>query len=140
MRRSERLCPRMFFCRSGRWSVFGAFRCSGDVTREQSGWNRRRGWLRHVRSVVPSRGQASVRERERTYASIDWPGWRGSMRRLSTARLLQLGAELSERDRELTQTVGELRLASHDQLARLLAAPGSAASVASQARLARRTL
>jgi hypothetical protein len=62
------------------------------------------------------------------------------MSRVSTARLFQLGAELSERERDLVLTVAKLRLVSHDQLARLLDDGTSTASLASRARLARRTL
>ena len=62
------------------------------------------------------------------------------MRRVSTAQLFRLAAELSERERELMLTVAELRLVSHTQLARLLDDGISTASTASRARLARRTL
>jgi len=63
------------------------------------------------------------------------------MRRLSTAQLLKLGGELTERERELVVTVGKLRLATHTQLARLLDdEPRSTASQSSRARMARRTL
>jgi hypothetical protein len=42
------------------------------------------------------------------------------MRRLSTAGLLELGAGLTERERELLQTLAKLRLMTHAQLGELL--------------------
>jgi Replication-relaxation len=62
------------------------------------------------------------------------------MRRVSTAELFRVAADLSERERELVMTVAKLRLASHTQLACLLDDGSSTASAPSRARLARRTL
>jgi len=58
--------------------------------------------------------------------------------RLSQARLLTLAGELSERDRQIIETVMRLRLVSGTQLERLFFA--ATPNPASRARLARRTL
>ncbi len=60
------------------------------------------------------------------------------MNRLSQARLVALAAELSERDRQIIETVVRLRLVSGTQLERLFFA--ATPNPASRARLARRTL
>jgi hypothetical protein len=62
------------------------------------------------------------------------------MSRVTTARLLALGAELSERERTLIGELATLRLASHAQLAVLLTPANTATLTASQARAARRVL
>jgi hypothetical protein len=62
------------------------------------------------------------------------------MKRLSTGLLLALATELSERERGLVRDVAKLRLASHAQLASLLALPTSSASPGSAARAARRVM
>lgn len=62
------------------------------------------------------------------------------MSRVSTARLLALGSELSAADRELVRDLARLRLMSHAQLAALLASSSGEASPASAARTARRVL
>jgi hypothetical protein len=61
------------------------------------------------------------------------------MSRVTSGRLLALGAELGERERALIGELEMLRLASHAQLAALLPAPATQTS-ASQARTARRVL
>jgi Replication-relaxation len=58
--------------------------------------------------------------------------------RLSEARLVALAGELSERDRQITETVARMRLVSGRQLERLFFA--TTANPASRARLTRRTL
>jgi hypothetical protein len=60
------------------------------------------------------------------------------MRRVSAAGLVQLTAGLSERDRQLVETVGQLRLVGGQQLERLFFREGQRA--ASRARAARRHL
>lgn len=62
------------------------------------------------------------------------------MSRLGFPRLLALGADLSERERDIVRTVAKLRLASNAQLAALLASSASEASPMSAARGARRVL
>jgi hypothetical protein len=62
------------------------------------------------------------------------------MSRVTTARLLALGAELSERERHVVRELAKLRLASHAQLAALLAVGDGAVSPVSAARAARRVL
>lgn len=60
------------------------------------------------------------------------------MRRTTNAVLVELAAELSPRDREITQTVGRLRLTTAAQLGRLFFTGGE--NAASDARLTRRAL
>lgn len=60
------------------------------------------------------------------------------MRRTTNAVLMDLAADLSSRDREITETVGRLRLITAAQLQRLFFTGGE--NPASDARLARRTL
>jgi hypothetical protein len=62
------------------------------------------------------------------------------MRRVTTARLLTLAAELRPRERQVVETVERLRLMSHAQLATLLSDPTSEASPVSAARSVRRLL
>lgn len=62
------------------------------------------------------------------------------MSRVITARLMELGAGLSPRERQLIEALDRLRLASHAQLARLLGVADGEASAVSAARIARRIL
>lgn len=62
------------------------------------------------------------------------------MTRVSTVRLLELGAGLSEREREVVRAVDRFRLMSHAQLAAILMDSSSEASPISAARIARRIL
>jgi len=60
------------------------------------------------------------------------------VRRATTTRLVELADELSARDRQISETVGRLKLLSGSQVERLYFAEG--ASPATRARLARRAL
>lgn len=60
--------------------------------------------------------------------------------RVTTVRLLELGAGLSQRERELVRVLDRLRLMSHSQLASLLIDAASSATALSQARAVRRVL
>jgi len=60
------------------------------------------------------------------------------VKRLSASRLVELAGELSQRDREITETTGKLRLVSGKQIERLFLV--STTDPASRARLARRSL
>lgn len=62
------------------------------------------------------------------------------MSRVGVPRLLELGGGLSDREQAMVRDLSRLRLASHDQLARLLDASDSATSDVSAARTARRIL
>lgn len=62
------------------------------------------------------------------------------MSRVSTARMLELGAGLSERERAAIRAVDRFRLMSHTHLAAILMDASSEASPVSAARIARRIL
>ena len=62
------------------------------------------------------------------------------MKRLSTAQLLELGAGLNERERQLIRDLAKLRLMTHGQLAALLDGGEAEASPVSAARTIRRIL
>lgn len=60
--------------------------------------------------------------------------------RVTTMRMLELGAGLSQRERELIRVLDRLRLMSHAQLAAILIDPASEATEISRARTVRRVL